>query len=124
MFKVYLKKIRRLDMKKVTFAVMFAVILFSTIAISYAERRDWHGGIRTRIHEAHQRIQRGIERGSLTRPEARRLKEELNGILRKIDRMKADGRLDHREREIVNRDLDRLDRDIYREKHDGERRRR
>jgi hypothetical protein len=113
-----------MDMKKVTFALIVAVMLFGAIATGYAERGDWHGGIRTRIHAAHERIDRGIERGSLTRHEAQRLKEELNGILRKIDRLKADGRLDPREREIINRDLDRLDRDIYREKHDNDRRRR
>lgn len=109
-------------MKKVAFAVMFAVMLFGTIAIGYADREDWRWGIRARIHEAHQRIERGIDRGSLTRHEAQRLREELDGILAKIDRMKADGHLDPREREIINRDLDRLDRDISREKHDRERR--
>jgi hypothetical protein len=109
-------------MKKVTFAVIVAIMLFGTIAIGYADRGDWHGGIRDRIHEAHQRIERGIDRGSLTRHEARRLKEELDRILRKIDRMKEDGHLNPREREIIDRDLDRLDRDISREKHDSERR--
>jgi len=105
-------------MKKVTIAVMVAAMLFGTIAISYAEREDWHGGIRTRIHEAQERIERGIERGTFTRHEARRLNEELDRILDKIDRMKSDGHLDMRERERINRDLDRLDRDIYREKHE------
>ncbi len=80
----------------------------------------WHGGIRDRISEANRRIDRGIERGSLTRHEARKLNDELNGILNKIDRMKADGHLDEREREKINRDLDRLDKDIDREKHDDD----
>jgi len=111
-------------MKKAIVAIMFAVMLLGPAAIGHADRDDWRGGIRARIHEAHERIDRGIDRGSLTRPEARRLKEELNDILRKIDRMKDDGHLNHREREIISRDLDRLDRDITREKHDRERRRR
>lgn len=111
-------------MKKVIMAIMFTIMLFGPIGIGHAEREDWHGGIRARIHEAHERIDRGIERGSLTRYEAQRLRKELDGILRKIDRMKEDGRLNPREREIINRDLDRLDRDISREKHDGDRRRR
>jgi hypothetical protein len=105
-------------MKKLAIAVMVAVMLFGTIAISYADREDWRGGIRTRIHEAQERI----ERGSLTRHEAKRLNEELDRILDKIEHMKADGRLNPREREIINRDLNRLDRDISREKHDRERR--
>lgn len=78
---------------------------------------DWHGGIRDRIDQAHQRIEQGIEQGTLTRHEAEGLKEELDSILIEIDRMKADGRIDHRERERINRDLDRLNRDIGREKH-------
>ena len=111
-------------MKKLIMAILFSVMLFGPIAIGHADRDDWRGGIRARIHHANERIERGIDRGSLTRHEARKLKEELNDILRKIDRMRDDGHLNHREREIISRDLDRLDRDISREKHDRERRRR
>jgi hypothetical protein len=125
-------------MKKVTFVTMLAVMLFGVLTVScvvadpgrWEERSDrpeqerWHGGIRERITEANRRIDRGIERGSLTRHEARRLNEELNGILDKIDRMRADGHLDERERERINHDLDRLDRDIDIEKHDGDTRHR
>jgi septal ring factor EnvC (AmiA/AmiB activator) len=109
-------------MKKVLFAVICAVMLFGTIAIGYAERADWRGGIRTRIHEAKQSIERGIERGKLTRHEAKKLNGELESILDKIDRMKEDGRLSWREREKINHDLDRLERDIKREKRDDDRR--
>ena len=110
-------------MKKMMFAVLFALTLFGTVMAAHAEHGDWHGGIRARIHKAKARIERGIERGALTRHEARRLNEELGSILDKIDRMKSDGRLDHREREKINDDLDRLDRDISREKHDNDNRR-
>jgi septal ring factor EnvC (AmiA/AmiB activator) len=109
-------------MKKVLFAVMCAVMLFGTIALVYAERGDWHMGIRARVHEAKQKIERGIERGTLTRHEAKRLNEDLENILDRIDRMKRDGRLSLREREKINRDLDRLERDIRREKRDDDRR--
>ncbi len=109
-------------MKKLLFAVISAVMLFGLAAIGYAERGDWHGGIRDRIREARQSIDRGIEHGKITRPEARKLNEELDSILAKIDRMRSDGRLDERERESINRDLDRLDRDIKREKRDDDRR--
>jgi hypothetical protein len=107
-------------MKKVMFAVMFAVMLFSIVAIGYAEREDFRGGIRTRIQDAKQRIGQGIENGSLTRREAKKLNRELDRILHKIERMKEDGKLGHREREKINRDLDRLDRDIAKEKRDDE----
>jgi hypothetical protein len=109
-------------MKKVILAVICAVFVFGTIATGYAEQGDWRGGIRSRIQESKQKIDMGIERGTLNRHEARKLNNELSRILNKIDRMKADGHLSPRERDKINRDLDRLDRDISREKHDGDRR--
>jgi len=111
-------------MKKIMFAFMFAVMLFGTVAIGYAEREDFRGGIRTRIQDAKQKIEQGIENRSLTRREAKKLTKELDGILHKIDRMKEDGKISQRERERINRDLDRLDRDIAKEKHDDDRGRR
>ena len=118
---VYLNniKFRGYSMKKVILAVMCAVFVFGTLATGYAEQGDWRGGIRSRIQEARQKIDRGIERGTLTRQEAGRLNEELGVILNKIDRMKANGYLSQEERDRINSDLDRLDRDIAREKRDS-----
>ena len=109
-------------MKKLILAVLFTVMMCGTAATSHAERGEWRGGIRSRINTEYQRIERGIERGSLTRHEARRLKGELDRIIYKIDRMKDDGYLSPRERDIIDRDLDRLHRDISREKRDDDRR--
>jgi peptidoglycan hydrolase CwlO-like protein len=106
-------------MKKVILAVICAVFVFGTLATGYAEQGDWRGGIRTRIQVAKQKIERGIERGTLTRQEAGKLNEELGTILNKIDRMKADGQLSQGERDRINNDLDRLDRDIFKEKRDS-----
>ena len=105
-------------MKKGIVAVICAVFVFGTIAMGYAEQGDWRGGIRSRIQESKQKIEQGIERGTLNRHEADRLNAELGSILNKIDRMKADGNLSQGERDIIKNDLDRLDRDIYKEKHD------
>jgi len=104
-------------MKRVLFAVMFAVMLFGAIGTGYAERGDWRAEVRSRINKANQRIERGAERGRLTGPEAYRLKQELGTILLKINYMKADRYLSRRERSKIDSDLDRLDREIYREKH-------
>ena len=107
-------------MKKVMLAVMCAVMLFGTTISAFAEqggeRGEWRGGIRSRIHASEEKIERGTARGTLTRPEAHRLHEELNRILGKIDRMKDDGHLSQREREAISHDLDSLDRDITKEK--------
>jgi septal ring factor EnvC (AmiA/AmiB activator) len=94
-----------------------------TVSTGPAAQGDWHGGIRSRIQESKQKIEQGIEQGTLNRREARKLNKELGNILNKIDRMKADGRLSQRERDKIKRDLDRLDRDIFKEKRDDNRRR-
>jgi hypothetical protein len=109
-------------MKRAVFAIMCVLMLFGMVTTGHANFGEWRGGIRARIHEAEERIDRGIERGALTQHEAKRLHRELNGIFYKIDRMKEDGHLSERERDIISRDLDRLDRDISREKHDSEHR--
>ena len=106
-------------MKRVILAVICAVFVFGTIATGYGEQGDWRGGIRTRNQESKQKIEQGIERGTLNRHEADKLNAELGTILNKIDRMKADGYLSQGERDNINNDLDRLDRDIFKEKHDG-----
>ncbi len=108
-------------MKKVILAVICAVFVFGTIATGYAEQGDWRGGIRSRIQESKQKIEQGIEQGTLNRREARKLNKKLGAILYKIDRMKADGRLSQGERARIQRDLDRLDRDIFKEKRDDNR---
>ena len=109
-------------MKRLPFLAVCAVMVFALISTAYAQRDDWDRGIRARIRDAKQSIDRGIERGSLTRPEARKLHEELDRILDRIDRMMRDGRLDRGERDKINHDLDRLERDIRREKRDDDRR--
>ena len=106
-------------MKKMMLAVICAVFVFGSIATGYAEQGDWRGGIRSRIQESKQKIEQGIDRGTLNRYEADRLNMELGTILNKIDRMKADGHLSPGERDNIKNDLDRLDRDIFREKHDS-----
>lgn len=106
-------------MKKILFTVICAVMLFGMTAAG-AQREDWRGGIRTRIQDAKQRIELGIENRSITRSEAKRLRDELDSILDKIDRMKEDG-LSLKEREKINYDLDRLDRDIAGAKRDDKR---
>jgi hypothetical protein len=119
MIEIPRQKSRRLHMKKLILVVLFTVMMFGTATISHA---DWRGGIRSRVNIEYQRIERGIESGLLTRHEAGRLKGELDGIIYKIDRMKDDGYLSPRERDIINRNLDRLHRDISREKRDANRR--
>ena len=106
-------------MKKMILAVICAVFVFGSIATGFAQQGDWRGGIRSRIQESRQKIEQGIERGTLNRHEANKLNSELGTILNKIDLMKTDGYFSQGERETIKNDLDRLDRDIYKEKHDS-----
>ena len=82
----------------------------------YAQAAPSSWEIDSRIHQAHERIDHNLERGALTLREAKRLRGELNGIRATEARMRRDGRLDHREREILDRKLDRLNSQISAEK--------
>ena len=107
-------------MKKMILAVISAVLVFGTLTMGFAEQGDWRGGIRSRIEVSKQKIDQGIQRGTLDRYEADRLAAELNAILSKIDRMQGDGSLSQWERDNIKNDLDRLERNIFNEKHDAQ----
>lgn len=70
------------------------------------------GPLRDRVDMAQRRIDHGIRSGTLTREEAHRLRSELRQILSDEDRARADGRLDRRERDRLNREFMRLERHI------------
>jgi hypothetical protein len=66
------------------------------------------------------RIHNGIESGALTPQEAERLAAEQRRIQAAENRMRADGRLNPRERARLDGMLDKADRRIYRENHDNQ----
>ncbi len=66
-----------------------------------------------------QRIQQGINSGSLTPGEARYLEREQARIDRAEDRMRADGNLSPRERQRLNQMQNQASRDIYRLEHNN-----
>lgn len=75
-----------------------------------------------RERRQHERIQQGRRSGELTSREAARLAREQARIEREERRYRAnDGRLGPRERADLDRDLNRANRHIYRQKHDGQR---
>jgi hypothetical protein len=82
----------------------------------YAQAAPSAWEIDSRIRQAHERIDKNLERGALTLHDAKRLRGELNGIRDTEARMRRDGRLDHHEREILDRKLDRLNTEISAEK--------
>jgi hypothetical protein len=68
------------------------------------------------------RIQRGMNDGSITRWEARRLYRDLANIEVKERAFRSDGRLNSRESAELNRDLDRLALNVREQRRDEERR--
>jgi hypothetical protein len=108
--------------------VVAFVISLGLTAFSYAEeghRGGGHEGVRdiqNRMRIAHEKIDRGIQSGSLTREEAHRLKGELNAVRDDEARMRSDGRLNPHERDRLDRELDRLERHIANLKQNDNRR--
>lgn len=73
-----------------------------------------------RQHRQDARIRQGVRSGELTVGEARTLGAESRAIRREERAFESDGSYTPAERAHVERDLNRLGRDIYREKHDAE----
>ncbi len=107
--------------------IIFGVALFcvcwmvaGSADLSYAQR---DGTFRERIEQQQERIEQGIRSGSLTRKEAVKVQKALDEVRRARAKMHDDdGRISHKERERLNRMLDKVEHMITREKHDSQRR--
>ncbi len=104
-------------MKRFLMLSLMAALALSLAGVASAqvraprhERREWR---------QHVRIQRGIQRGQLTRGEALRLRLRERQIHRMDRRMRRDHRLTLRERGRLDRALDRQDARIWRLRHNG-----
>jgi hypothetical protein len=105
-------------MKKLIFA---AVGLGLAAAAVPASAQGWQN-INQRQARIDQRIEQGIRNGSLTRPEARRLRQEFRGLTRLENRYRAGG-LSRWERTDLNRRFDALSARVRYERHDRQDRR-
>jgi len=108
-------------MKSTAMSALLVALLASVIALP-AAAAERERGVNARQHFQQQRIQQGVRQGDLTRGEARGLQREARDIRREERAFRSDGRFTAAERREVHRDLDRLSRDIRRERHDGDRR--
>ena len=102
-------------MKKI---ITGACILLATVMVSPAMAD------RSNIREQRQtqRIRQGIRSGEITRPEVRILKKEQGRIDRAYHRASADGHLNQRERQRLDKLQNLASRHIYRAKHNPVRR--
>lgn len=101
-------------MKK-SVALTTALVLLGLTPASFAQTKTPY--INKRARQEQRRIGEGIENGSLTVGEARRLEIEQAKLRRDEHRAKADGVVTKQERRRLIREENRDSRDIYRLKH-------
>lgn len=109
-------------MKKSLFSFAAAFGLFAISHTAAAQTATPGIGARQRNERA--RIQQGVASGELTRPEAARLKAREADIRQDKRTAKADGVVTRGERQDIRKDESQASRAIYRQKHDGQERRR
>jgi hypothetical protein len=69
-------------------------------------------GIDNRQADIHARIERGIAAGSITRAEAKRLRQRERDIQHRESTYKADGKITQKERDRLRSDVDKLSQDV------------
>src|SRR5689334_5431437 len=99
------------SMSKKVLGLFLGAAVCATPLLSYSKT------INQREHREQVRINQGIRSGELTRPEARRLEAEQAKI-RVDERFARQDGLTVKERERLQRELERASKDIYRQKHD------
>lgn len=109
-------------MKKPLFSLAAAVILLTTTHAVSAQTAT--PGLNARQTHERARIRQGVASGELTRPEATRLRAREADIRQDKRAAKADGVVTRDERQDIRKDERQASRAIYRQKHDGQERRR
>ena len=98
-------------------ALAGAVALATSVTYAGTARADafWD-----RWHNQQDRIEQGVDNGSLTRSEASRLEEQERQLARERHRLGENG-LSDRDRAVLKRDLNRESSQIYDQRHDDQR---
>lgn len=104
-------------MKQVIFAATLLIALFAT---NMAEAHGGYGNAHKKQRNQYHRIHQGMRSGQLTRQEAMQLRNQQAKIVHYKRMAKADGRITHNERALINRTQAQANRNIYRQKHDGQ----
>ena len=106
-------------MKKVFFSMVLVAVMS---AYTFAQTAT--PVVKEQQENQHDRIQNGVKNGSLNRREAHRLRNREKETHAEIKDAKADGVVTHEERADIKHDQTQNSKAIYRQKHDGQRRRR
>lgn len=102
------------------FILIISVLLFAATSI-FAQEAKTPKLDRKQKKQIH-KIEKGIKSGDLTRFEAKKLKKQKHKLAKMEKRAKADGKVTKRERIRLNKEAKKLDRKIYKEKHDMQKR--
>ena len=103
-------------------AILIALGLL--VAVPAHAQRGGGPRLEDRLDRQQSAIDRGIDRGELTRDEARSLNREQREIRRLLEDLRRDGYPPREARRMVERRLERADRHIYDLTHNDERRHR
>lgn len=106
-------------MKKIFFSM---VLVAGMYAYTFAQTAT--PVIKERQENQRDRIKDGVKSGSLTRREAAKMRHRVGETHQDIKEAKADGIVTHEERADIKQDQKQTSKAIYRQKHDGQRRRR
>lgn len=104
-------------MKNVITTMIAAGLMLGVTGTSFADNV-----IKQRKENQQDRIGNGVKNGSLTPRETSRLEHKEAALNREIhhDRVQNGGNLTNKEKAQVNRQQNRLSRDIYKQKHDAQ----
>jgi hypothetical protein len=102
--------------KKLAVAILVCFAIVLTAAIASAGPHNQFQSFDRQIAKQQQAIDRGMSSGKLTHHEAGIVQDNLNHVKGSLDRYRADGRLDGRERAKLQKMLDRNDRMIHKMK--------
>ena len=106
---------------KVTLSLGGCLLLFSGLVFGQTTTYGTNDpGIQKRMQNQEQRINQGVQSGSLTPREAGKLDAEQAKIQQTEERMKSDGQLTPQERERLTNMQNRASGKIYRQKHDAQ----
>ncbi len=105
-------------MKRMILTIAAAGLLAGVTGTALA---DEPGHIQQRKENQQRRIGNGVKKGTLSPRETVNLERKEGALNHEIhhDRVQNGGNLTNKEKAQVNRQQNRLSRDIYREKHDG-----
>ena len=106
-------------MKKIALGLFTASLALSLTGVAFADEQE--GRIQQRKENQQARIAQGVKSGSLTAHETANLEHKEAGLNKEIrqDRRANGGNLTKNEKRQINRQQNKLSRNIYRDKHNA-----